>query len=47
LTPVEVLKKYLETKKVSDERQKVLLEYGERLIWDTEQRIRENMEVGG
>jgi len=47
LTPVEVLKKYLETKKVSDERQKVLLEYGERLVWDTEQRIGENMEVEG
>lgn len=47
MTPVEALKKYSETKKVSDERQKVLPEYAERLIWDTEQRIGENMEVGG
>jgi exonuclease SbcD len=46
LTPTEALKKYLETKKVSDERQEVLLKYGERLIWEAEQRIGENMEVG-
>jgi exonuclease SbcD len=36
LSPVEALKKYLEAKKVSDERQKVLLEYGEKLIWQAE-----------
>lgn len=47
LTPAEALQKYLETKKVSAERQKVLLEYGERLMWEAEQRIEENIEVGG
>ncbi len=47
LTPVDALKKYLETKKVSDERQKILLEYGERLMWEAEQRVGESMEVGG
>ena len=36
LSPVEALKKYLETKKVSEERQKVLLEYGEKLICQSE-----------
>jgi len=36
LSPIEALKKYLETKKVSDERQRVLLEYGEKLIWQME-----------
>jgi len=46
LPPVEALKKYLETKKVSDERQKVLLEYGEKLMWEAEQRVGEGMEVG-
>lgn len=38
LGPMEALKIYLETKKVRDERQKVLLEYGEKLIWQVEQR---------
>src|SRR4030042_221882 len=38
LSPIEALKRYLETKKVRDERQKVLLEYGEKLIWEAEQR---------
>jgi len=47
LTPVEALKKYLETKKVLDERKRVLLEYGERLMWEAEQKVEENMEVGG
>ncbi|MBN2462522.1 MAG: exonuclease SbcCD subunit D [Dehalococcoidia bacterium] len=47
LTPADALKKYLETKKVSDERQKILLEYGERLMWEAEQRVGESMEVGG
>jgi exonuclease SbcD len=46
LSPVEALKIYLETKKVRDERQKVLLEYGEKLIWQAEQRIEETLEVG-
>jgi len=32
LTPLDALKAYLESKKVSPERQKVLLEYGEKLI---------------
>ncbi len=32
LTPIEALKAYLESKKVSPERAKLLLEYGERLI---------------
>jgi len=45
LIPTEALKKYLETKKVPEERQEVLLEYGERLIWEAEQRVGENMEV--
>ena len=45
LTPTEALKKYLKTKKVPEERQTVLLEYGERLIWEAEQRVGENMEV--
>jgi exonuclease SbcD len=36
LSPIEALKRYLETKRVRDERQKVLLEYGEKLIWQTE-----------
>jgi hypothetical protein len=47
LTPVEALQKYLETKKVSTERQKVLLEYGEKLMWEVEQSMEENIEVGG
>jgi len=47
LTPVDALKKYLDTKKVSEERQKVLLEYGERLMWEAEQRRGDSMEVGG
>jgi len=46
LAPFEALKRYLENKKVPDERQKVLLEYGEKLIWEAEQRIEESMEVG-
>jgi exonuclease SbcD len=46
LTTTEALKKYLETKKVPEERQKVLLDYGERLIWEAEQRAGENMKVG-
>jgi len=46
LAPVEELKKYLETKKVLDECQKVLFGYGESLIWEREQRIEEDMEVG-
>ncbi len=32
ITPLEALKKYLESQRVSPERQKVLLEYGEKLI---------------
>ena len=32
LTPVEALKKYLETKNIPEERRKILIEYGERLI---------------
>ena len=32
ITPLEALKVYLESKKVSPERAKVLLEYGEKLI---------------
>ncbi len=36
LSPMEALKKYLETKKLSNEKQKVLLEYGEKLIWQAE-----------
>jgi len=39
ITPLEALKTYLEAKKVSPERAKLLLEYGERLI--QEQRTRE------
>jgi exonuclease SbcD len=46
LTPVEALKKYLDTKKVHNERQKVLIGYGEKLIWEVEQRMEERMEVG-
>lgn len=46
LAPFEALKRYLETKKIPDERQKVLLEYGEKLILEAEQRIEESMEVG-
>jgi hypothetical protein len=42
LSPIEALKRYLETKKVRDERQKVLLEYGEKLIWEAEQRTEES-----
>ena len=32
ITPLEALKKYLESKKTPPERAKVLMEYGERLI---------------
>lgn len=32
ITPLDPLKKYLESKKTPPERTKVLLEYGERLI---------------
>lgn len=46
LSPIEALKRYLETKKVRDERQKVLLEYGEKLIWQEEQKLEERAEVG-
>jgi exonuclease SbcD len=46
MTPVEALKKYLETKKVPDERQKVLLAYGEKLMWENEQRVAEIIEGG-
>ncbi len=46
MTPTEALKKYLETKKVPDERQKVLLEYGEKLMWENEQRVAGSMEGG-
>jgi len=46
LSPIEALKIYLETKKVRDERQKVLLKYGEKLIWQAEQRTEETLEVG-
>jgi exonuclease SbcD len=46
LSPVEALKRYLETKKVSDERQKVLLEYGEKLIRQAEQKVEEIVEAG-
>jgi exonuclease SbcD len=46
LSPIEALKRYLETKKVSDERQKVLLEYGEKLIRRAEQRMEETVEAG-
>jgi hypothetical protein len=45
LAPTEALKKYLETKSVPEERKKVLLDYGERLIWKAAQRVEENMEV--
>jgi exonuclease SbcD len=41
LSPIEALKRYLETKKVRDERQRVLLEYGEKLIWQAEQKTEE------
>ena len=40
ITPLDALKAYLESKKVSPERTKVLLEYGERLI--QEQRTNQN-----
>jgi exonuclease SbcD len=46
LSPVEALKRYLDTKKVSYERQKVLLEYGEKLIRQAGQRIEETVEAG-
>ncbi len=46
LTPSEALRKYLEARKVTEERQKVLLEYGERLILEAEQEIGEKAEVG-
>ena len=46
MTPTEALKKYLETKKVSDERQKVLLAYGEKLMWENEQMVAGSMEGG-
>jgi exonuclease SbcD len=41
LSPIEALERYLETKKVRVERQKVLLEYGEKLIWQMEKRTKE------
>ncbi|MCJ7514662.1 MAG: exonuclease SbcCD subunit D [Dehalococcoidia bacterium] len=41
LSPIEALKRYLETKKVRVERQAVLLEYGEKLIWQMEKRTKE------
>jgi exonuclease SbcD len=46
LSPIEALKRYLETKKVQDARQKVLLEYGEKLIWEAEQRTQDSLEAG-
>ena len=46
LSPIEALKRYLETKKIREERQKVLIEYGEKLIWQAEQRAEETLEVG-
>jgi exonuclease SbcD len=46
LSTIEALKIYLDTKKVTDERQRVLLEYGEKLIGLTEQRIEEILEAG-
>jgi exonuclease SbcD len=46
LTPVEALRKYLEMKKVPEDRKKVLLEYGERLVLEAEQKIGESVEVG-
>jgi hypothetical protein len=46
LSPIEALKRYLETKKMSDERQKALLEYGEKLIRQTEQKIEEMVNAG-
>jgi len=36
ITPLEALKKYLESKEVSPERQKLLMEYGEKLIQGTD-----------
>jgi exonuclease SbcD len=45
LSPVEALKRYLDTKQVSDERQKILLEYGEKLLQQAEQRIEETLEA--
>jgi exonuclease SbcD len=41
LSPIEALKRYLESKKVRDERQEVLLEYGEKLMLQAEQRAEE------
>jgi exonuclease SbcD len=41
LSPFEALKRYLETKKVRAERQEVLLEYGEKLIWQMEKKAEE------
>jgi hypothetical protein len=46
LNPVEALRAYLETKKVSQERRKVLLEYGEKLIWQAEQNSQETVHAG-
>ena len=46
LTPTEAPKKYLETKNEYEECEKVLLDYGERLILEAEQRVVENMKVG-
>lgn len=45
LSPIEALRKYLETKKVREERLKVLLEYGEKLICQAEQRTDETVEA--
>jgi exonuclease SbcD len=45
LSPVEALRRYLDTKKVSGERQKVLLDYGEKLILQAEQKIEETLEA--
>ena len=39
LTPLNALKTYLETKKISPERAKVLLEYGEKLIEETREQV--------
>ncbi len=46
LSPLEALKIYLESKKVPHDKQKVLLKYGEQLIWQAEQRIDETVDAG-
>lgn len=46
LTVVEALKRYLEVKKLPQEQQRVLLEYGEKLIAEVEREREEQIEVG-